>query len=408
MNIYLRILAIVLIALAQSCAPPPSELPESQAQILPLDKTVRFDSIDRRGRHLTATMMERFPFGTPVPVDSLGFPHLKNQLVHPLAAQRELLRQRYTKMYRDLGNVSTQPEDFSLVVDHLQDILLNQEVLHDLPFRAVPLAGKNGRGNVQFTGYYAPTLKVRAQPNSTYRYPIYAYPDDWKGALPSRAAIDSKGALAGRGLEIAYAADPVDIYYLQVQGSGYIEFAESGARKYIGFAGTNQRRYRSMETALLNRDDLKPKRVNQSYLKKFLAGVSPEVRQEVLNANPSYTFFEIRNSKVEGAGGVPLTGGYSVAVDPKIIPLGSTLLAAVPVFGERGKVTHHEYRLLFAQDTGGKIKGAGHVDLYFGEGPQAARAAGKMNHYGKLWILLPKPDESLADVNDFTSVPVQG
>lgn len=140
------------------------------------------------------------------------------------------------------------------------------------------------------------------------------------------------------------------------------------------------------------------RRLDQQYLKRFLRQ-HPDVRQEVLNANPSYTFFKVQKTEVRGAGQVPLTGGYSVAVDPKIIPLGSTLLATIPVYGPKNEVTHHEYRILFAQDTGGKIKGAGRVDVFMGIGDEAARAAGRLHHFGKLWILLPEEAAAVADVN---------
>ena len=96
-----------------------------------------------------------------------------------------------------------------------------------------------------------------------------------------------------------------------------------------------------------------------------------------------------------GAGLVQLLAEYSIAVDKRFIPLGSCLLARVPII-ERNKVTHHEYRLLLAQDIGGAIKGPGRIDLYTGIGEQARRKASALHHYGNLWLLLPKDNEPLA------------
>ena len=121
--------------------------------------------------------------------------------------------------------------------------------------------------------------------------------------------------------------------------------------------------------------------------------------EEVLYSNPSYVFFRPSKARVSGAGPVPLTPEYSIAVDPKYIPLGSCLLAAVPIHDKKGNFTHHEYRILLAQDTGGAINGPGHVDLYTGIGKQAKRDAGYTHHYGGLWLLLPKEkEETLASI----------
>ena len=398
--------AVVLTVLLTSCSLAP-EAAEPEPQRVPLPQTIRYDSIGRFGKHLTAAMLRDFPYGRTRALDSLGFPKPDGELMFPLAAQRELVAQKYDKLRRRLGEVVAQPEHFARVIDVLEGRLAEETRFGDLPLRAVPVAGKDGRGNVKFTGYYAPVLDVRRTPNATYRFPIYRFPNTWSGALPTRADIDTRRVLAGRGLEIAYAADPVDVYYLQLQGSGYVRFQETGETRYLGYAGSNRHRYRSMETALLNRDDLKPHRLDQQYLKRFLKH-RPDIRQQVLNANPSYTFFEVRRGEVEGAGQVPLTGGYSIAVDPKIIPLGSTLLAAVPVYGPDGTTTHHEYRLFFAQDTGGKIRGAGHVDVFMGTGDEAARAAGRLHHFGKLWILLPEDPAVVADVNERAPNRVEG
>ena len=113
-----------------------------------------------------------------------------------------------------------------------------------------------------------------------------------------------------------------------------------------------------------------------------------------MSANPSYVFFKEGNGVVKGAGAIPLTAGHSIAVDPKYIPLGSTLLAKVPIADEKGNFVKHEYRILFAQDTGGAINGPGHVDLFTGVGKSAKKIACNTHHFGELWLIAPKYPEA--------------
>jgi len=116
-----------------------------------------------------------------------------------------------------------------------------------------------------------------------------------------------------------------------------------------------------------------------------------------LFANPNYIFFKPSKNKPKGAGHVPLTAKYSIAVDRKYIPLGSCLLAQIPIIGENKKFSHYEFRFLIAQDIGGAINGPGHVDLYQGIGKIGQKNASALHHYGKLWLLLPKEELAATD-----------
>ncbi len=117
---------------------------------------------------------------------------------------------------------------------------------------------------------------------------------------------------------------------------------------------------------------------------------NPDKRNEVLAQNPSYTFFDANGSRPIGSGTVPLTPGHSIAVDKSKIPLGSVLLAKVPIYYQ-GELVDHEYKILLPQDVGGAIKGAGHIDFYQGSGKKGQLEAAKYHHHGQLWILTPKP-----------------
>jgi membrane-bound lytic murein transglycosylase A len=130
-------------------------------------------------------------------------------------------------------------------------------------------------------------------------------------------------------------------------------------------------------------------------IKKYLRQ-NPDQMEEVLFANPSYTFFRPTRSAVKGAAGVPLVEGVSIAADPDYFPLGSVVLASVPVYNKKGKIIDHEFKILLPQDTGAAINGPGHVDIYTGVGTRAKRAASAYHHYGNMWILLPKDNTQLA------------
>ena len=136
-----------------------------------------------------------------------------------------------------------------------------------------------------------------------------------------------------------------------------------------------------------------PDKVSINSIKKYFWR-NPDKLLEVLSANPSYVFFKEGKGVVKGAGAIPLTAGHSIAVDPKYIPLGSTLLAKVPIADEKGNFVKHEYRILFAQDTGGAINGPGHVDLFTGVGKSAKKIACNTHHFGELWLIAPKYPEA--------------
>lgn len=269
-----------------------------------------------------------------------------------------------------------------------------------------------------FTGYYEPLLRGSRKRGGRYTVPLYMRPSDLisvdlgqfrdtlqgqriagrvvNGRLlpyPDRAAID-KGALAGRKLELVWVDDPVDAFFLEVQGSGRIELAEGGELR-VGYAGQNGHPYFAIGKDLIERGALRPEEVSLQSIRRWLAA-HPKEAAAVLHRNPSYVFFQ----KIEGEGplgaqGVVLTPGRSLAVDRSQIPLGVPLWLSAGIPGPReGDPDRKLRRLLIAQDTGGAIQGPVRGDVFWGHSEEAAEIAGRMKHRGRLWVLLPKRSSS--------------
>lgn len=265
-----------------------------------------------------------------------------------------------------------------------------------------------------FTGYYEPQLHGSLQQEGTYQTPLYALPDDWvkvdlgdfKKELhgqhiigrveghafkpyDDRAEIVS-GSLQTRAQILAYVDDPIDAFFLEVQGSGNIVLPQ-GDRMQVGYAGANGRAYVAIGKALADQN-LIEKPVTMQKIRDWLKA-NPERRDEILNLNPSYVFFrKIEGEGPIGAEGVALTSQRSLAVDPAFIPLGS--LIWLDTTDSNGKPLQ---RLVMAQDTGGAIKGSMRGDFFWGSGDDAAAQAGAMQSKGRYYLLLPKDTKPNAD-----------
>jgi membrane-bound lytic murein transglycosylase len=232
---------------------------------------------------------------------------------------------------------------------------------------------------VLVTGYYAPEIPASRVRTPEYRFPILARPPELRDGVPflTRAQIDG-GALAGRGLEIAWARDAIDLLYLQIQGSGRARFPD-GTTVGLLFAGTNSRPYTSLGKTMIDRGLLTLAEASPGGIRRALALLPPATAAALLHTNERYVFFRADDGPVVGSLGAPLTDGRSVAVDPTLIPPGSVLYLETPSFR----------RFVIAQDTGAAITGA-HADLFIGAGADAGRIAGALREHGRLWIMDPR------------------
>jgi membrane-bound lytic murein transglycosylase A len=359
------------------------KFPESKVPpILQLEK-------DRTGKIRQARELD--DVYVPATLDTLYLPDVSYGLALALEEHLRLLQRHKQKPRKQIGSLRFDLQDLEETIE----LMLNfrdypAELAHRL--EAHQVWGHDRKGHVRFTGYFTPVLPVRRLPDAEYRYPIYRRPKAWQGSLPTREEIDGQGVLHNQELELAYAADPVDIYYMQVQGSGFIEFIDDGNEQVLlSYDGNNKQPYRSIESYLSSRADLLVSDLSIGNIRNFLAE-RPALRDTVLWQNPSYVFFHPEGKRVIGAGHVPLSPGISVAVDHHYFPLGCVLLAMVPKPGAGSVAEGHEFRILLPQDVGGAVKGAGHLDLYEGIGAQAKRRAGNRSHYGMVWMLLPKKE----------------
>ncbi len=349
----------------------------------------------RNGKIRNASIFEDLYQRTPL--DTVDFPIITTKLVEALERQQRLLDQSRQRKVQRIGDLVVTPDQLEKTIRILKQWQQTKPFFIHQYLDAYQIWGEDRRGNVKFTGYFTPIVEVKKKPDADFRYPIYSRPLDWEGPFPRRRDIEQGNALKDRGLELAYARDKVDIYYMQLQGSGFVEYPD-GRQEYFAYNGTNRHPYRSIEKFMMAQEDLDISTFSIESIKRFLSA-NPHLTDSVLFHNPSYTFFTPRKTQPRGAGGVPLMGDFSIAVDKRYIPLGSCLLAAFPVYDRKTRQLRHEYRIFLAQDVGGAIRGPGHVDVYMGVGKTAQRKASYLKHYGRLWLLLPKPDNAVSISN---------
>lgn len=240
-----------------------------------------------------------------------------------------------------------------------------------------------------FTGYYEPTLRASRKRSSAYPYPLYRVPPDLKKgvAYHTRNAIDRKGALAGRGLELAWVSSEMDAFFLHIQGSGRLLF-EDGSVSHVLYAGKNNRKYVPLGRVMRDQGLLAPDNVNMQSIRECLLG-NPDKCAALYDSNPSYVFFREAAKGPIGAMGRPLTPYVSTATDRRVLPHGSLVFAAVPLPDAEGKPNRAFHGLTLPQDTGGAIKG-NRIDLFCGAGQEAPHVAGYLDYKGAVYMLVKK------------------
>ncbi len=253
-------------------------------------------------------------------------------------------------------------------------------------FIAMKITGNGKNHSGLLTGYYEPLLNGSRTQARPYVYPIYTLPDP-KDASYTRAQIDL-GILKGQVPVIAYVDDPVQLFFMHIQGSGSIQLP-SGEIIHVGYAGTNNQPYVAIGKVLSDAKLLDKKDITMPVLRQWLYD-HPNDMWHVMWANPSYIFFQEMNGGPFGAEKVALTPGRSLAVDSSFIPLGmpvfiDTLLPETP----EAPVTIQR-KLMIAQDTGRAIRGLKRGDIFFGSGYAAEELAGRMKSGGDMVLLVPR------------------
>jgi membrane-bound lytic murein transglycosylase A len=268
------------------------------------------------------------------------------------------------------------------------------------------------------TGYYEPIVEGRLERNDSFSHPLYGLPPDLltidlaafdprrfpderlvgrtqgNRVVPyfTRAEIDGGEKLDQYGGQLVWLSDPVDAFFLHVQGSGVVRLPDQSFQR-VGYAGANGRPYRSIGKILIERGALSNESMSLQAIRTYLRD-HPESRDELLWHNESYVFFRWVKEGPLGSLNLPLTAGRSIATDPRYFPRGALayLESKKPRLDEAGQVLSWEplSRWVLNQDTGGAIKGPGRVDLFCGTGDQAEWLAGPMKHSGKLYILVKK------------------
>lgn len=260
-----------------------------------------------------------------------------------------------------------------------------------------------------FTGYYEPEIRGALSRGGVYQTPVYRVPNDltrakatdgrmvsghWQNGqfVPywSRAQIDA-GVLAKRGLELLWVADPADLFFLQIQGSGRVRLP-SGQIVRLGFGGKNGQPYVPLGRVLVQKGELSEDGVSMQSIRAWLAA-HPGQARAVMEENPNYVFFTTLDDVpvsqgAPGALGVPLEPGRAAAVDRSVIPLGTPLWIETTLPAPANQTWH---RLVYAQDIGTDIRGAARADLFLGWGDEAEQTAGAMRQPGRMIALMPRP-----------------
>ncbi len=274
-------------------------------------------------------------------------------------------------------------------------------------------------GEMLITGYYEPLIAGSRQRSREYRVPVYGPPGDlirvdlglfserWAGQrtsgrlrgnrlvpYPDRREIRTSGL--GRAPIIAWARDRVDLFFIEVQGSGALQLPAGGELR-IGYAGANGRDYKSIGRLLIDEGKIERAKISMQSIRAYLSA-HPEDIDRVLDYNPSVVFFRRLDGPPLGSLGVPVTPRRSIATDHRLFPPGALgfLITDLPAMGEDGRTVAEGplARFVLNQDRGGAIRGADRADFFWGRGKEASERAGLMKQPGRLLFLVPKDDRS--------------
>lgn len=368
-----------------------------------------------------AIMQRISSYSYPTFSDDLEYSGLQHSITKSLSYLHKIPQDRIFVFGKDRYDTRHMIQSLEHFLDYIEQNPSSRELKNFIRsyYRVYRSVGRNGRGEVLYTGYYEPHLRGSLDQSAEYQFPIYARPDDlisidlslfsekYSGeriigriaeqtVVPyhDRKEIDSEGALAGKAQALAWVKDPVDIFFLQIQGSGKV-YLNNGDVINVHYHTTNGQPYRSIGKLLIDEEKISLEQMSMQKIRAYLHE-HPEEMDAVFNYNPSYVFFKIEPDGPLGNINVRLTPGRSIALDRKIFPPAALTYIETekPLIDGAGEIDGWTKCSRFAlnQDTGGAIKGAGRADLFWGNGHYAEIAAGHLKHPGNLYFLILKPD----------------
>jgi len=354
--------------------------------------------------------------------DPRDYKDLKHSIEQSLSYLRRLPKSREFAFGKDTftaGHLIASHKLFSNFIEgHPSQKELNQFIIDKyLVYQSV---GSNWKREVLFTGYYEPTLLGSLSPGDEYRHPVYARPSDlirvdlslfseryagqsivgrYTGntVVPyyDRSQIERPDAPLSQSTEIlAWVKDPIDLFFLQIQGSGRLLLPD-GEHLNLHYHATNGHPYRSIGKLLIDEGKIAKEEMSMQKIRAYLQANRDEMTR-ILSHNPSYVFFKLEEEGPIGYLQVPLTVQRSLALDRRIFPAGALVYIETqqPVVTQTGQIESWQdlQGFVLNQDTGGAIRGPGRADLFWGNGPYAELAAGHMQHAGVIYFLVLKPD----------------
>jgi membrane-bound lytic murein transglycosylase A len=364
--------------------------------------------------------MERVStWSSPDFLDDMTYDGLEDSILQSLSYLNKIPADRQFIFGEDQFNTEHMIKSLQHFLDYIQSRPPRRELKKFIQsdFRIYRSVGRNGQGEVLYTGYYEPLLKGSLVRSERYRFPIYTRPRDlitidlslfhekFKGekiigrytdqsVVPyyDRSEIETGGVLADKARVLAWAEDPVDVFFLQIQGSGKVQL-DNGNVFNVHYQATNGRPYRSIGKLLIDEEKISVADMSMQKIREYLNNHPDEI-DAVLNYNPSYVFFKIEPNGPLGNINVKLTPGRSIALDRRIFPPAALAFIETqkPLLDDAGEIHSWQRfsRFVLNQDTGGAIKGPGRADLFWGNGPYAEIAAGHLKHTGELYFLVLK------------------
>ncbi len=361
------------------------------------------------------------PAGYPRFTDHLHYKDLDQGIQQSLAYLRRIPQDRCFYFGKDTFTAQHLAASLEFFLNFIQtnpsEDALNQFIKSN--FLVYQSVGGNRKKEVLFTGYFEPVIQGSLTKSDEYRYPVYAVPADLvtidlslfserfngekiigrysdKNIIPyyDREEIEKNGNLEETAEILAWTNDLVGLFFLQIQGSGKIQL-DNGSTVNIHYHASNGHPYRSIGRLLIDEGKISKEEMSLQKIRQYL-NENPHEIERILNYNKSYVFFKLEKEGPIGSLQEKLTASRSIALDRRIFPPGalSYMQTQRPLVDEAGQIIEWTNFKGFTlnQDTGGAIRGPGRADLFWGSGPYAKIAAGHMQHTGKLYFLVLRPE----------------